>query len=359
MKKILIVMIFITFLSNISYGQVVNKDEYSEARALVIKANDPTEKNGERIQLVKLKILEGKYENKIVKVKHIIGEETTLVREVKKGDRVILSIDKRDKIVNIYISNYGRREYVYYISIIFILLLLVIGKKKGIKSTISLGLTILAIFKILLPAILKGYNPIFITVAMCSFITIITMFMVGGINYKSISAIIGTIVGIIIGGSIAIIVGNKGHVTGMSSESASMLMFIPQEVEFNFKYILFSGIIMGALGAIMDVGMSIASSVEEVYKANKETSHRKLFLSGMNVGKDVMGTMSNTLILAYVGSNIPLLLLLMAHGNTVPNILDLELIVVEIIRALSGSIGLIMTIPITAFAASFLICKEK
>jgi uncharacterized membrane protein len=338
---------------------VGNEDEYSEVRALVIRANDPKEEKGEKIQRVQLKILHGKYENKIVKVNHVIGEETTLIGKVKKGDRVILSIDKRGKVVNTYISNYGRREYVYYISAIFTFLLLIIGKKKGIKSAISLALSIWAIFKVLLPAMLRGYNPICITVIICSFITIITMFMVGGMNYKSISAIIGTIVGIIIGGVIAIIMGNKGHVTGMSSESASMLMFIPQDVEFNFKYILFSGIIMGALGAIMDVGMSIASSIEEVYKANKETSHGKLFLAGMNVGKDIMGTMSNTLILAYVGSNIPLLLLLMAHGNRIINILDLELIVVEIIRALSGSIGLIMTIPITAFVASFLICKEK
>lgn len=112
---------------------------------------------------------------------------------------------------------------------------------------------------------------------------------------------------------------------------------------------------MGALGAAMDVGISIASSIEEVYNANQSLSRKDLFNAGMNVGKDVMGTMTNTLILAYTGSSIPLLLLFMAYETSVVKILNLDVIATEVVRSISGSIGLVLTIPITAFAASYLI----
>ncbi len=146
--------------------------------------------------------------------------------------------------------------------------------------------------------------------------------------------------------------------TGMSTEEASMLLYIPQGIQFDFKALLFSGILLGALGAVMDVAMSIASSIEEVYKANKELSRGELFSAGMEVGKDVMGTMSNTLILAYTGSSIPLLLLFMAYDTPLVRMLNLDIIATEIVRSLAGSIGLILTIPLTAVVTVLLLKPE-
>lgn len=147
--------------------------------------------------------------------------------------------------------------------------------------------------------------------------------------------------------------------TGMSSEEATMLLYIPQGIAFDFKALLFSGILLGgALGAVMDVAMSIASSIEEVYKANKELSRGQLFSAGMEVGKDVMGTMSNTLILAYTGSSIPLLLLFMAYDTPTVRMLNLDIIATEIVRSLAGSIGLILTIPLTAVVTVLLLKPE-
>ena len=140
---------------------------------------------------------------------------------------------------------------------------------------------------------------------------------------------------------------------------AMMLAYIPQEVNFDFRSLLFSGIILGSLGAVMDVGMSISSAIEEIYNANSNITRKDLFTSGMNVGKDIMGTMTNTLILAYTGSSIPILLLFMAYETSMIKILNLDIIATEVIRSLAGSIGLVLTIPLTAFIASVLIKKDN
>ncbi|GFN35693.1 YibE/F family protein [Tepidimicrobium xylanilyticum] len=227
------------------------------------------------------------------------------------------------------------------------------------KAILTLGITIFIIVKILLPLMLKGINPIPISVLAAIVITIITILFIAGINTKSISAIIGTCSGVIIAGIIAYFVGSQVRLTGLSSEEATMLMFIPQRVDFDFRGLLFSGIILGALGAIMDVGMSIASSIEEIHNANKSFTRKELFNSGMNVGRDIMGTMTNTLILAYTGSSIPLLLLFMAYETSMIKVINLDIIATEIVRSLSGSIGLVLTIPLTALVSTFLIKREN
>ena len=167
--------------------------------------------------------------------------------------------------------------------------------------------------------------------------------------------------GVLVAGLISYLVGSQINLTGMSADEATILLYIPQEITFDFRNLLFAGIILGALGAIMGVGMSITSSIDEIYKANNQLSVKELFDSGMNVGKDIMGTMINTLILAYAGTSIPLLLVFMAYETSMTKIINMDIIATEIVRALSGSIGLILTIPITALIASILIrgAKEK
>jgi uncharacterized membrane protein len=210
----------------------------------------------------------------------------------------------------------------------------------------------------MLPLILRGVNPILVSVITAVLVTVVTIFLVAGINHKSISAIAGTSIGVIVAGVISYVVGNQASLSGLSAEEATMLMYIPQGIQFNFRHLLFAGIIMGALGAAMDVGISIASAIDEIHKANPRLSSRRLFRSGMNVGKDVMGTMVNTLILAYTGTSIPMLLLFMAYETELSKVFNLDVIATEIVRSLSGSIGLILTIPITAIIASYY-AKDK
>lgn len=362
MKKLIYILIIVLLLVPIvAYGENEIGEEfvsYSE-RGTVLDATksilDPEIDPENPIQHVKVRIDSGKYKGEVLEIYNVLSDNEIYNIFVEKGQKVVLMVEEYSEgDIEVYVADYYRSNYLLYLTIAFIGLIILIGKGKGVKAVVSLTITIVSILYILLPLMLKGVNPIPISVAIAVVVTIITMFLVGGINSKSISAIIGTSVGVIIAGLISYYIGNKAYLTGLSAQEATMLMYIPQDVLFNFKNLLFAGIILGALGAAMDVGISVASSIEEIHRANPTLSRKQLFNAGMNVGKDVMGTMTNTLILAYTGSSIPLLLLFMAYETSVIKILNLDIIATEIVRSLSGSIGLVLTIPITAFVASYL-----
>jgi uncharacterized membrane protein len=178
--------------------------------------------------------------------------------------------------------------------------------------------------------------------------------MIADFSTKSIAATLGTISGVVVAGFLAIGVGYLTHLTGISSEESRAILLSPT-LSVDLKGLLFAGILIGAIGAIMDVSMSISSSIHEIYKANPKSNLKSLFSSGMNVGRDIMGTMSNTLILAYTGGALPLLFMYSAYKVSFMKILNLELITTEILRAVVGSIGLIMSVPLTSFIASLLL----
>ncbi len=357
---LILVLIFLTSgILAFSQGEYVVYDEKAVVLE-VINEDDNINENLEMIQYVKIKMLTGKYKDEIYDIENAQSGNPIFDIPVKAGDKVMVMVEEmEDGSLVINISDYVRDTYIFFLGIIFIIILVITGGLKGFKTVLTLGLTILMIFKVLLPFMLKGYNPLLLTIFISALITIITILIIAGFNNKSLSAIIGTISGVIIAGLIAFIVGSKVKLTGLSSEEASMLLYIPQNINFNFRDLLFSGILLGALGAVMDVSMSIASSIEEISKANPYLTNKELFFSGMNVGKDIMGTMANTLILAYTGSSIPLVLLFMAYDISFLKIINMDLVATEIIRSLSGSIGLIMTIPITALVSIMFISKTK
>jgi len=364
MKKFISFIIVILLLNSM----IVLADEESEfisttERGTVLEADEPLEDEAllmdGRVQNVKLRIDSGNYKGEVIEIQNTLSNNEVYDIVVKSGQRVVLMIDEYSNgEIEVYIADFHRTNYLLYLVLVFIVLLLLIGRGKGFKAVISLAITLLSIIYILLPLMLKGVNPIPISILISVVVTIVTIFMVSGFNNKSYAAIIGTSVGVITAGLISYYIGNKANLTGLSAEEATMLMYIPQEVVFDFKNLLFAGIILGALGAVMDVGVSIASSIEEIHVANDKLSGKELFKKGMNVGRDVMGTMTNTLILAYAGSSIPLLLLFMAYETSFIKILNLDIIATEVVRSLSGSIGLLLTIPITAFVASYLISRK-
>ncbi|SHH14906.1 YibE/F family protein [Tepidibacter thalassicus] len=357
----LIITILFTSLFNIHADEeVVTYTEKAIVLNVQSKKNTDFENDIIEQQYVKLKITSGKYKNKIVNVVNNLSGTTAYDIKVKPNDKVIVVIEEKEpENIDVFISDYMRQDYIIYLSIFFLILIITIGGKKGIKSVITLSITVFSVFKILLPLILKGFNPIIVTICVSICITTITLFIVSGINTKSISAIIGTTGGVITAGVLSYYIGSKIKLTGLSNDEAVMLSTINDSIHIDFKSLLFAGIIMGALGAVMDVGMSIASSIEEINKANPSLSKKELFSAGMNVGKDIMGTMTNTLILAYTGSSIPLLLLFMYYEPSIVKILNLDIIATEIVRSLSGSIGLIIAIPLTALISSILIKKNN
>ncbi|AOY74813.1 YibE/F family protein [Clostridium formicaceticum] len=368
MKKITFILAFMLLItiigSNMAFADSLQAEPVIErARVVDVQALEEDALENDfftESMLVTLEVLSGEYKGQQFQVIHSLTGSFGYDIIVQPGDKVLVTVqDMEDGAVDIYISEYLRDTYIYIVLGLFAILLLFVGGFKGLKTILTLTLTILLILKVLLPGLLAGYSPILLTVAVSFVVTCITMLVVGGINTKSYAAIIGVLGGVFIAGLIAYVIGSKVSLTGLSNDEAMMLMYIPQGVNFDFRGLLFAGIIMGALGAVMDVGISIASSMEEIKSLNPNISTKALIQSGMNIGKDIMGTMTNTLILAYTGSAIPLLLLFTAYQDPLVRIINLDIIATEIIRAFAGSIGLILCIPLTAVASGLLTEKTE
>lgn len=347
----------ITQNNNIVFNKKSSNYIYAKGRVEKIFYDDTDIKdkgkndNYLRKQELNIKILTGNHKGELYKIRNTIETIDVYHIIVHEGDKVLLNMteDGSGKLTSIHIYERNREPYVYFMTILFVVSLIVVGGKQGAKSVITLIITGILIIKVLLPLILCGYNPIILTIILCTVIVMITLFIIGGINKKTLTAAFGTLGGVLIAGIISQIVGYGAKVTGLADEHAKTLAFLHNSIHLNFKGILFAGIIIGALGAVMDVCMSIASSMSEIVELKPKISNKQLIKSGMNIGKDIMGTMSNTLILAYVGGTFQLLLLLMAENVSYTQIVNLDMIISQIITALSGSIGLVWSIPITVF----------
>lgn len=344
---------------------VVEENKTFYVKAKVIEAGETTKKTvgdiEDTVQSVKIEILEGEYETKEFTTDFILSydiEGKILAYELKKGDTVTvqLSVDANGN-VSPAIEGIVRSNYIYIMVAIFLLSIILVGGKKGIKAIIGLIITILAVWFILIKLIFAGYNAILMSIVTCAVIIVLTFFVIGGINKKVITAAIGTLGGVISAGIVASIFSHLAELSG-ACEDAIQLSMNMQNATFNFRDLIFAGIVISALGACMDVGMSIASSLDEIKNKTKDISWKELFKSGMNIGRDVIGTMTNTLILAYVGGALKLILLFMACNMPITEILNKETIVEEIISAIAGSMGVVYTIPITAFVYAFLNRKK-
>jgi uncharacterized membrane protein len=304
-----------------------------------------------RIQDVTYEVLDGPQKGIIFTSKNeITGQVFDM--ELKDNDRVLLLLKKYDEeTFDGFATDYIRNDSMVIFVVLFMIALLVLGKWKGLRALISLVITVGAIFYVLIPYTLKGYDPLWLALGICAVVTIVTVLIIAGVNKKAYSAIIGTLGGVIFAALIAFIVSKIALLTGLSGEDARILYI--NRPELNFFNIFFASIIIGALGAIMDVGMSISSSVHEIAEANPKITKMELVKSVMNVGKDIMGTMSNTLILAYVGSSLPLMMLFAMNNFGTFQIINFDFMAAEIVRSISGSFGLLLAIPITAVVAGF------
>lgn len=280
--------------------------------------------------------------------------------ELKVGDKVYLNVffDEDGIISQTYIEYINNEGYIIAMVILYAGAIILIGGIKGIRALIGLILTILAVFYIMLPLIYAGYSPLLVTILTCIGIIIVTFIIISGFSKKTIAASLGTIGGILVAGIFATVFGNLMKLTGVCDHALQVSM-LEDGSRFNLEYLMISGIIVGALGACMDVGMSIASALHELSIEGNGMTIRKLIKSGMNIGKDVMGTMTNTLILAYVGSSMLVMLLVKGWGFEAYQIANnTELVLEEVLRALAGSFGLVVTIPITAVVSSILMGRK-
>lgn len=274
------------------------------------------------------------------------------------GDKIILAVNETQNVKQYHVADYNRIFPIYILVGVFILSLLLLGKKIGVKTLFVICFSVILILKGMIPLILSyHWNFILATMLICAVIATITQITISGWNAKTWGAIIGTVGGVVIAGILAAISISMMHLTGLDSEEAMMLKVTTLSF-MNFQEVLFAGIILGSLGAVMDVTISIASTQFEIKKSCPHYGFIEIFKSGINVGRDVMGTMANTLILAYTGSSLPLIFLITSQENvSLVRVMNLNIVATEITRALTGSIGLICSIPLTAAITALLLSR--
>jgi uncharacterized membrane protein len=309
-------------------------------------------------QLATVEITRGQYQGMQFQLRNSLMGHPLFDLYLTQGRQVILwgEVDQAGRLQKVYLQDFARDTYLHLLVGLFVLVLLLVGRRKGLTTVFTIAITVYAIFFILLPLLLTGYSPIGMTILVASGITLVTMLFVGGLHWKSAAAFIGTVGGVLVAGLLSLLVGSAVRLTGFSSEEAQMLLYM-DGAPLDVRGLLFAGIIISSLGAVMDVAMSIAATMHELYRANPRICFRELFRSVMNVGHDVMGTMANTLILAYVGSTLPLLLMFMGYRMPWVSIVNSDLIATEVVRALAGSIGLVATIPLTALVSGLLLFR--
>lgn len=350
-----------TFAQNNQY------DIYKGTITKILSTEDEIFNLGDDIiigQIIKaeVKVLNGDIKGETVVLKQEISPFFSIQPEpITKGDKVLISQsfvqDFDDSSYDLI--EYYRGDYMMALIILFAIGLIWFGKKKGGLTIVSLVLTCMSIFMVFIPSILNEFNIYTWSISICIFIILMTLFIVNGFNIKTFSAGIGCISGVAVAGVITFIMNHFMKITGMIDDESVFLQMIIPDFEIDLKAIIFASIIIGAVGAIMDVAISIASAMSEMKQQNASIKFNELYKSGIEIGKDIMGTMTNTLVLAYIGSALSTILLLLANASSIQYLLNTEMIIVEILQSVVGSLGILLTLPLTSLVSAFLYSRKN
>jgi uncharacterized membrane protein len=306
---------------------------------------EPTDHTPFYGQLLYVKLLSGKLEGVVPGIEYFHVNPLFPYYEI--GDSLVVILNEMTDSMMVY--NPNRSHILIGFVVLFLTLLCIIGGKRGVLSLLGLIFSLLSIVWILVPLTLQGHSSILTSLIVAILITFVSITLLAGVNPKSLSAIAGCIFGVGSAALLAFIVGNLSFITGYHTPQAGQLMALEN---IDLSGIFVSGVIISAMGAIMDTSMTIASSMDEVKRAHPAISTADLFKAGLNVGRDAMGTMSNTLILAFVGSSLGLILLMFALDISFLQFINSDDIGIEIIQGIAGSIGIILTVPFTTLIAS-------
>ena len=317
-------------------------------------------------QIVTVKITSGKFKGKEKITDNMLTGNPAYEVFLKEKDKVSLVVES-DKTnpenideVSVYVSDIKRINAIYLYTFIFVAFLIGIGRMKGFYSLLSIIITIVLVFFIFVPLVLFNVSPILAALIISIISTVATMYLVAGFNSKTNAAITGTVLTLIFASILALLAIKISHLSGFMGEESLFLYM--QRPDLSQTGILAASMIIAALGALMDVAISISSTINEIHITDPKLSVYELFKSGMNVGRDIIGTMSNTLILVYLGSAMPLVLL--GSNIDIVKFFNLNQVAGEILSAFTGSISLLACVPLTAIMSAWLIkhtqkLKEK
>ena len=262
---------------------------------------------------------------------------------------VMQSVAGGSTITSVYTQD--REGVIYLFALLYLAVLILVGGKQGVKGALGLVFTFFCILFVYLPLVYRGLSPFWVSVFICIITTLVTMYLIGGPTKKTLVAAGGTVAGVVIAGISASLFSAASGISGWNVSDIESLLTLWNVSGIQVGGLLFSGLLISSLGAVMDVAMSIGSSIAEIHQQNPALSRRELFKAGMHVGRDMMGTDSNTLILAFAGGSISMLVLDYAYDLPYQQIINSNNIGIAIMQGLSGSFGIVLSVPVTVLLA--------
>ena len=351
-----------------SYKPEITTDselQHAVVEEVIATTQQPSVNNKDaKVVIFSATITTGEHKGESFKMTQLLDEMSPPVPEpVEPGDKILVAYTQSEHhgsaISGWTYAGVNHSLGVILLVVAFLILILIIGRGKGVSTIISLIITMAAVLWIYIPSLLLGYNIYLITILITLFVIASTLCTLNGWNKKTLCSIIGNAGGILASGVLAIFVNRAFGVTGVLNQDYLFLTMLEGGVSINLKALIWGGILIGSLGAIMDVSMSLASSMQELSEQMYEPSFKKLVISGFNIGRDAIGTMTNTLILAYVGGSMATILLFTAYTSDFVVLLNYEMLLVEIIQAIVGSIGILLAVPITVFFSAWIFLKKS
>ena len=309
---------------------------------------------GRRIgqQYLEVELLNGEWKGLVLETVNYLTIYTNVDAHVGTKIVVRLDLDDNGEPYIISVPNYDRATMLMGMLLIFAAVLVIIGRKKGLMALLGLAYTLASLWFIQVPMILRGADPVLTAILIVALTTVSSLFLLTGWSKKTLCASLGCIGGVAAAGLFAALAGTISPLNGFNLSEAEELVLRATEYDLHVSGLFVSGILIASLGAVMDVAMSIASSCWELRELNPALPRAALFRSGMNIGRDAMGTMANTLILAFAGSSLNVLLLLQIYDYPFIQIFNTDAIATEMIRGVAGSIGIILTVPLVALLSA-------
>ena len=350
---------FVIWINQVDKTQLVSREGQTFENAVVTEIiQDNLMPDGSRVgeQRIMVRMLTGPKEGEELETTsssgYLFGAGCTVgmhvvVMQSIAGDTVINTVYTQDREMTIYIF-----------AALYLVVLCLVGGKQGLKGALGLVFTFLCILFVYLPLVYRGYSPFWVAVFVCIITTLVTMYLIGGPTKKTVVATGGTVAGVVIAGFSATIFSIASGISGWNVSDIESLLTLWNVSGIQVGGLLFSGLLISSLGAVMDVAMSIGSSIGEIHAQNPTISRKELFKAGMHVGRDMMGTDSNTLILAFAGGSVSMLVLDYAYDLPFLQIINSNNIGIAVMQGLSGSFGIVLSVPATVVMAAYIYKAE-
>lgn len=347
-------------LQNVQKTELINRTGQTFEKGVVTEVLvDNLQPDGTRVgeQRVAVRMTTGVRKGQVIEMTssagYLFGATCTpglhvIVMQSVAGDTTVSSVYSQD-----------RGGVLLLFAALYLVALVVIGGKQGLKGALGLAFTFLAIIFLYLPLVYLGWPPLWTSVLICAVTTAVTMYFIGGPTRKTVVASAGTVAGVVIAGLVAAIFGAATGISGWNVSDIETLITLWNTNGINVGELLFAGLLISSLGAVMDVAMSVASSMGEVLAQNPSMSRGALFASGMRIGRDMMGTDSNTLILAFAGGSVSMLVLDYAYDLPILQILNSNNIGISVMQGLAGSFGVVLAVPVTVALATLLYTAKR